>query len=205
MSVRCSQGHDNPDGSAFCDECGEPLAAPAPTFSAPIPAAPPVGAVTCANCGTPNQAGESFCSNCGTPLNAAPPVQAAPAVAYAPPPMPAAPAAPVATATQAQVVVESDNTSFDLAGKAESLIGREDAVSNIFPDIDLTPHSGEDGGVGRRHARILYSGNQYLLEDLNSINFTFLNKQKLAPKTPTPLKDGDEIRLGRVVLRFKSS
>src|ERR1051326_8827829 len=205
MAVGCSQGHDNPDGSAFCDECGEPLAAPAPTFSAPIPAAPPMGAVTCSNCGTPNQAGESFCSNCGTPLNAAPaPVQSAPAVAYAPPPMPAAPAAPVAAATQAQVVVESDNTTFDLSGKAESLIGREDAVSNIFPDVDLTPHSGEEGGVGRRHAIIHYANGQYSLEDLNSINFTFLNKQKIAPKTPTPLKDGDEIRLGRVVLRFKT-
>jgi pSer/pThr/pTyr-binding forkhead associated (FHA) protein len=43
-----------------------------------------------------------------------------------------------------------------------------------------------------------------MLEDLNSINFTFLNKQKIAPKTPTPLKDGDEIRLGRIVLRFKT-
>ena len=205
MSVRCSQGHENPDGSAFCDECGEPLAAPAPSYSAPIPAAPPVSAgVTCPSCGATNPAGESFCSNCGANLNAPPPIQAAPSVA------PAAPAAsftaaPAAPAAQAQVVVESDNTTFDLAGKAESLIGREDAVSNIFPDVDLTPHSGEEGGVGRRHAIIHYANGQYSLEDLNSINFTFLNKQKIAPKTPTPLKDGDEIRLGRVVLRFKTS
>ncbi|HEU5370383.1 MAG TPA: zinc ribbon domain-containing protein, partial [Ktedonobacterales bacterium] len=147
MSVRCSQGHENPDGSAFCDECGEPLAAPAPTFSAPIPAAPPVmdATITCPSCGSANPAGESFCSNCGANLNAPPPVQpapvAAPAASFAP--------APAAVATRAQIVVESDNTVFDLAGKSEALIGREDAVSNIFPDIDLTPHNGEDGGVGR--------------------------------------------------------
>ncbi|HEY7349017.1 MAG TPA: FHA domain-containing protein [Ktedonobacterales bacterium] len=203
MSVRCSQGHENPDGSAFCDECGEPLAAPAPTFSAPIPAAPPVSAtMTCPSCGSANPAGESFCSNCGANLNAPPAEQPVMAAAPAAPAVSFAPAPPVAV--KAQVVVESDNTTFDLAGKAEALIGREDAVSNIFPDIDLTPHNGEEGGVGRRHARILYSGSQYMLEDLNSINFTFLNKQKIAPKTPTPLKDGDEIRLGRIVLRFKT-
>lgn len=103
------------------------------------------------------------------------------------------------------MLVEGDNATFDLAGKSDILIGREDAVSNIFPDIDLTPHSGEEGGVGRRHARIVYSGGQYMIEDLNSINFTFVNKQKIAPRTPTALRDGDEIRLGRVVLRFKTS
>jgi hypothetical protein len=158
--------------------------------------------MTCPSCGSANPAGESFCSNCGANLNAPPAEQPVMAAAPAAPAVSFAPAPPVAV--KAQVVVESDNTTFDLAGKAEALIGREDAVSNIFPDIDLTPHNGEEGGVGRRHARILYSGSQYMLEDLNSINFTFLNKQKIAPKTPTPLKDGDEIRLGRIVLRFKT-
>jgi pSer/pThr/pTyr-binding forkhead associated (FHA) protein len=85
------------------------------------------------------------------------------------------------------------------------LIGREDAVSNIVPDVDLAPHGGEEGGVGRRHARITFSNGQYLIEDLNSINFTFVNKQKIAPKTPTPIKNGDEVRLGRVVLKFSAS
>ena len=206
MSVRCSQGHDNPDGSAFCDECGEPLAAPVSVMSATMPPPAPVagGAVTCPSCGSVNPAGESFCSNCGANLNT--PAAAQPVMAAAPDAM-AAPvsSAPAAAGAQAKMLVESDNTTFDLAGKSDILIGREDAVSNIFPDVDLTPHSGEEGGVGRRHARIVYSGGQYMIEDLNSINFTFVNKQKIAPRTPTALRDGDEIRLGRVVLRFKTS
>jgi hypothetical protein len=182
-------------------------------MGAAMPAAPAVSAGTpCPSCGASNPPGELFCSNCGTSLTApAPAAQAAApaapdlqAVSAAPAAAPSFAAAPAAVVT-AQVIVESDNTTFDLAGKPESLIGREDAVSNIFPDIDLTPHNGEEGGVGRRHAIIRYSSGQYLLEDLNSINFTFLNKQKIAPKTPTPLKDGDEIRLGRVVLRFKTA
>ena len=127
----------------------------------------------------------------------------APAAAPAPDVM----AAPVATATAltARLLVEADNQEFDISGKDNVTIGREDAVSNIFPDIDLTEHGGEEGGVSRMHARIFVEHGQYMIEDENSTNFTFLNRQKLAPKTPTPLHDNDEIKLGRVLLRFKEA
>ncbi len=182
MSVRCSLGHENPDGSAFCDECGEPLNAAAPV------AAPVVTA-------------------------AAEPVQQEPAYMSAPAPglaSDATEAAPVIqssapTGMQARLIVEADNQEFDLSGKDNILIGREDAVSNIYPDVDLTAHGGEDGGVSRLHARIFVENGQYMLEDENSTNFTFLNRQRLAAKTPTPLHDNDEVRLGRVLLRFKTS
>src|SRR5216684_255369 len=162
MTVRCSLGHENPDGSAFCDECGEPLsgaAAAAAAAPAPVDTATPAAPV-----------------------------------------MTAAPAALVA-----RLIVEADNQEFDLSGKDIVLIGREDAVSNIFPDVDLTPHGGEEGGVSRMHARIFVENGQYMLEDENSTNFTFLNRQKLAGKTPTPLHDDDEIKLGRILLRFKTA
>jgi len=114
--------------------------------------------------------------------------------------MPAASAA-----LNARLIVEADNQEFDLSGKDNVLIGREDAVSNIFPDVDLTPHGGEEGGVSRMHARIFVENGQYMLEDENSTNFTFLNRQKLTAKTATPLHDDDEIKLGRVLLRFKEA
>jgi pSer/pThr/pTyr-binding forkhead associated (FHA) protein len=125
----------------------------------------------------------------------------APAATAAPAAAPAAPA----TALTARLIVEADNQEFDLSGKDNIVIGREDAVSNIYPDVDLTPHGGEEGGVSRLHARIFYDNGQYMLEDENSTNFTFLNRQKLPGKTPTPLHDNDEIRLGRVLLRFKEA
>ena len=162
MTVRCSQGHDNPDGSLYCDECGEkldPQSAVSSAASAPA-AAPSATAVS---------------------------------------------APPAAPATAPKLVVEADGQTFDLAGKSEILIGREDPISNIYPDVDLTAHGGEEGGVSRLHAKIFLQGNQYMVEDENSTNFTFVNKQKLAPKTPTPINNGDEIRLGRVALLFKTS
>lgn len=220
MTVRCSLGHENPDGSAFCDECGEPLSGAAPEATQPAvspqpasqPAAPavdaaaPAGTQICPSCGATNPAGEAFCSNCGVSLLGAPaPVsQGAPAGTATPPPAPqsapvAAPAAP-----QARLIVEADNQEFDLGGKDNVTIGREDAVSNIYPDVDLTPHGGEEGGVSRLHARIFFENGQYMVEDENSTNFTYVNRQRLAAKTPTPLNDNDEVRFGRVLMRFKT-
>jgi hypothetical protein len=195
MSIRCSQGHDNPDGSAFCDECGEPLTTAMPVgASAPASAAP--GVTTCPNCGAANRSGESFCTNCGAVLTKAPAAASAPSAL--------ASAAPVGV-SRPRLVVASDNATFDLAGKSEVVIGREDPVSNIYPDVDLTPHRGEEDGVSRVHAKLLINGGQYLVEDENSTNHTFVNRQKLEPKVPTPIKDGDELKLGRVVLTFYAS
>jgi FHA domain-containing protein/double zinc ribbon protein len=191
MTIRCSQGHENPDGSAFCDECGEPLAAASPAAAGV--AAASGGGVTCATCGAVNAAGEAFCTNCGASLTGAPAGVGAPS-GVAP--------APAAGAGHPRLVVQSDNASFDLSGKNEVIIGREDAVSNVYPDVDLTPHGGEDDGVSRVHAKLLINGGQYLIEDQNSTNYTFVNRQKLQPKVPTPIKDGDEIRLGRAILKF---
>ncbi len=159
MSVTCSQGHENPDGSMYCDQCGEELSATAGPSVAP----------------------------------AYPDASAAPAD----------PAAPVAVGAP-RLVLKEDGAEFSLEGKSEFLIGREDPVSNIYPDIDLTPHRGEDYGVSRMHAKIYAQGGQYLLEDLNSTNSTYINRQKLAAKTPTAIKDGDEIRFGKVEATFRA-
>lgn len=213
MSVKCSLGHENPDGSAFCDECGEPLTgAQVSAPAASVVASAPSGTQVCPSCGATNPAGEAFCSNCGVSLLGAPaPAPAAvpaPAAPVAPEPVEAAApamATSAPSAMNARLIVEADNQEFDISGKDNITIGREDAVSNIYPDVDLTPHGGEEGGVSRLHARLFVENGQYMVEDENSTNFTFVNRQRLSPKTPTPVQDNDEIRLGRVLLRFKTA
>jgi pSer/pThr/pTyr-binding forkhead associated (FHA) protein len=91
------------------------------------------------------------------------------------------------------------------AGKNEAIIGREDPVSGIFPEIDLDPHGGHDGGVGRKHARLFVQGGQLMVEDQDSVNGTFVNRQKLNAFQPHPLRDGDELRLGKIVLTYHAS
>lgn len=90
-------------------------------------------------------------------------------------------------------------------GKTELIVGREDPVSGVFPEIDLTDHGGDEGGVSRRHARIFVQGTQILVEDLNSTNYTYVSQQRLTPGQPHPLNDGDELRFGRVKLTYHSA
>jgi pSer/pThr/pTyr-binding forkhead associated (FHA) protein len=84
----------------------------------------------------------------------------------------------------------------------EAMIGRWDADGGIFPDVDLDQDDPE-AKVSRRHARIQFSNNQYLIEDLGSTNGTFVNRgPRLAPGAKQPLKNGDEIIVGKTFLKF---
>jgi pSer/pThr/pTyr-binding forkhead associated (FHA) protein len=90
---------------------------------------------------------------------------------------------------------------FPISG-AEALIGRWDADGGIFPDIDLDQDDPE-AKVSRRHARIQLLNNQYMIEDLGSTNGTFVNRgPRLAPGAKQPLKNGDEIIVGKTFLKF---
>jgi pSer/pThr/pTyr-binding forkhead associated (FHA) protein len=91
---------------------------------------------------------------------------------------------------------------FDISGRAELLLGRVDPYSNVFPEIDLTAHGGDEGGVSRRHCRITLAGNQYFAEDLGSSNGTMIGSTRLPPNVRTELHNGDQLRLGKVVLNF---
>jgi DNA-binding winged helix-turn-helix (wHTH) protein len=55
--------------------------------------------------------------------------------------------------------------------------------------------------VSRRHARIVISDGEAALEDLQSKNGTFVGEQPVSGTIR--LKDGDEIRTGSVVVRFR--
>jgi pSer/pThr/pTyr-binding forkhead associated (FHA) protein len=56
------------------------------------------------------------------------------------------------------------------------------------------------GGVSRRHARIVVSGDEARVEDLGSKNGTFVDGQLVS--AACLLKDGAEIRVGPVALIF---
>jgi hypothetical protein len=85
----------------------------------------------------------------------------------------------------------------------ESQLGRWDADGGVFPDVDLDSDDPE-AKVSRRHARITLVEGKYFVEDLGSTNGTFVNRGKrLSPGTRQPLKDGDEIIVGKTFLRFR--
>jgi DNA-binding winged helix-turn-helix (wHTH) protein len=74
----------------------------------------------------------------------------------------------------------------------ENVLGRESDGGGIRIDSPT---------VSRRHARISVSSSSASLEDLESKNGTYLLGEPVT--TAVALKDGDEIRIGAVVLRFR--
>lgn len=53
-----------------------------------------------------------------------------------------------------------------------------------------------DTQVSRRHAQFENRSGTMFVTDLGSANGSFVNGQRLAPSTPTPLKSGDSVKLG---------
>ena len=147
-----------------------------------------VEALTCSVCGASVTAGQAFCASCGAALQAQEPlVEVEPEV--------------VAAAGPYLEIVES-GAHIPLVAQPELLVGRFDEASGIEPEVDMTPHGGLDAGVSRRHALLLYEGDAWLVMDLDSTNGTFVNGQELAPKTRTPLNDGDKIEFGEAEAVF---
>ncbi|MCZ7545238.1 MAG: FHA domain-containing protein [Anaerolineae bacterium] len=83
----------------------------------------------------------------------------------------------------------------------EVILGRYDPISGSTPGLDLSLYNAVDKGVSRLHAVIRRQGDALNLVDLGSANSTYLNGQRLVPHQPRVLRDGDEVRLGRLVLQ----
>jgi hypothetical protein len=92
---------------------------------------------------------------------------------------------------------------FDAQTIEELVIGRFDPDTQTSPDIDLEHFGGSEKGVSRRHATIVRREGSLNIMDLGSHNGTYLNGQRLVPHQPRILRDGDDLRLGHLVLHVK--
>lgn len=90
---------------------------------------------------------------------------------------------------------------FDAENISELLIGRYDVSAQFSPEVDLQAHGASEKGVSRRHASIIRRDGALHLVDLDTPNGTYLNGQKLIPNQARVLRDGDDIRLGHLVLQ----
>lgn len=189
---------ENLDGSQYCDECGAPLSVSARKKKSSLTG--DTGGET--NGKKPEQA-EAALAAAGPPPEAeqkSEATQVAKVGAYAAKSV----AAAAVDGTHAKLVIErgrSAGKQFPLSDD-ESQIGRWDADGGIFPDVDLDADDPE-AKVSRRHARIMRRNGQYYIEDLGSTNGTFINRgRRLLPGDRHPLRDGDEIIVGKTFLRF---
>lgn len=162
---------------------------------------PPNETFYCPSCGRANRLGAAYCYACGAVLNV--------------------------TSTQTRnlepvdsELVQVGQTHFtesttlmifvrgaqrpialQMRDRPEQTLGRRSPDSNVQPDIDLSPYQASDYGVSRQHARLRYQDNTITLMDLASVNHTYINGQRLHAHEVRVLRDGDEIRLGRLTMQ----
>lgn len=87
--------------------------------------------------------------------------------------------------------------------KYEASVLKEVAVQKPTITVGRAPGNDiviDNLAVSGHHAKVLVEENRFVVEDLNSLNGTFLNNQRIRKSA---LKDGDEIHIGKHTLVYK--
>ncbi len=74
-------------------------------------------------------------------------------------------------------------------GTEPTLVGRSSKC-----DVQVDQES-----VSRNHCRVSFNGRQYTIRDLGSTNGTYVNDELI---DEVPLRDGDQVKVGRTILKF---
>lgn len=122
------------------------------------------------------------------------------------PEMPTLESPPDANPVSSEVLVHSDSgLRFSLAPGPETTLGRRDPVTGIQPDIDLTPIDSQRS-TSRRHAKILRHGDEFaVVEEIGTVNGTFVNGTRCATGVEVPVSYGDRLRFGAIELVLRRS
>src|SRR5438309_1172298 len=139
--------------------------------------------VKCPFCGFSNEDGALFCEQCKSDISSVAPAPAPPPAGPPPTPMPdSIPPAPLAAEEPIMAAV----------------------VDEKPVDIDLTFQEPDDRvWCSRQHALLVYDDatGTLTVEDLNSSNGTFVNRERVYPGQPRQLFLGNTIQIGTVHMK----
>jgi CRP-like cAMP-binding protein len=108
---------------------------------------------------------------------------------------------PSEKAVRHRLVDVATGTAFFFSKADETTIGRADPVTGILPDIDLTPVD-NNRSVSRRHAKIIRAQNEYhVLEEVGTVNGTYVNDVRIPTGVPVTLHDGDLLKIGLISMK----
>ena len=99
-----------------------------------------------------------------------------------------------------KLVINANGKEFEIQ-EGNNLIGRWDPQEKSFPEIDLEEED-LDAKISRRHCVIQKNGENAYIEDVGSLNGTILNSPMLREDDKALLKEGDEILVGKILLKF---
>jgi hypothetical protein len=165
---------------------------------------PAMASVFCAQCGHQNPGDSQFCARCGTALPSAESVPG--------------PADQTTTISIAGLDVdEHDDLAGDLLGEAlpdgfallvvqrgpnagsRFLLDKQVTTAGRGPDSDIFL---DDVTVSRRHARFSRTDRGFVVEDVGSLNGTYLNRERIERAA---VHNGDEVQVGKFRLMFFTS
>jgi hypothetical protein len=146
----------------------------------------------CSECGFTNPDGANFCLKCGSPLSSEASESATAAYRI--------------NETGELVPIDLD----EVAARGAALVIRSGGwrVGESFPlesermTIGRRPESDiflDDVTVSRDHALLVRRNGEYYLDDLGSLNGTYVNRRRIESQR---LSDGDELQIGKFKLTF---
>lgn len=204
---------DNEEGALFCEQCKSDLSGVEPAPGAPpVPVAHVLEETIPMAQAMPVAEAEVMAAEVveatpvpPPPLAAEPVVAAVAAAPGAPAPAtpPPAAAAPLAADAQPKLVVirgQKLNAEYPIYPDL-NFIGRADEKP---VDIDLEDQEPPDRvWCSRQHALITFEGGLLTIEDLNSANGTYVNRNRVYPGQKRQLSVGDVVQIGNVQMKLK--
>jgi serine/threonine-protein kinase len=93
-----------------------------------------------------------------------------------------------------KIFIPKYNTLLDVPAPASEavIIGRSHSQAKV--DLELGPYGALEAGISRRHVCLFQRGTAWFIDDLGSMNGTYVNEVKLIPGTPAQVSHNDEIR-----------
>ncbi len=207
--IKCGEcGYENMDGLDYCDGCGAKLAAAATGTAAAAPeagsaAAPAESDTNAAPAAAAEAKPDGETPTAEVPKSEAPTGEIKPEAAPE-----SAPSAPTAAAAGAPFKAKLSVVRGGRKGQefpledGNNLVGRWDPETGSFPEVDLDADDPE-AKISRKHALIRIDGGKITIEDIGSLNGTYVNRQpRLSPGSPVELKSGDEVIIGKTFLKL---
>jgi hypothetical protein len=148
--------------------------------------------IICPACNCTNTADSNFCRRCGSRLAPMDPAEITMSYSLGDQDTGAGPAVLSAVVSGTVLVIRTGG-------------GREGEVIGLSGDvltIGRSPHSDlflDDVTVSRHHARVLRDQSEFMVEDLNSLNGTYVNRKRIERHR---LLHGDELQIGKFKLAF---
>jgi pSer/pThr/pTyr-binding forkhead associated (FHA) protein len=179
VNPRCPRcGQENDASFGFCQACGQNLRAP-----------PKI----CPGCNNPLLPGARFCGFCGRAADAAPGTSPRPAARQDP--------TPVRAHGVGNLEVREARVMRLVAVRHDGLPGPTYVITRAALNCGRTQGDvkfPDDATISPRHCRFLTREEGVFLEDLGSVNGTFVRLRQARALSP-----GDEFRVGRQLLRLE--